>query len=95
MSALLSVTLKVKDPDRLKEYIAQVPATMAPFKATMISRGKISKVLNGEISHQIEAVFEFPSEAALESWHESDAYQAIIPLRNEVCDMTISILTPF
>ena len=95
MPALLSVTVQIKDPDRLKEYIAQVPATMAPFQAKMISRGKISKIINGEINHQIEAVFEFPSEEALESWHASDAYQAIIPLRNEVCDMTLSVLTPF
>ena len=95
MPALLSVTIKVKDPERLKEYISQVPPTMAPFNAKMLSRGKLSKTLNGEFKHQIEAVFEFPSEAALDDWYASDAYQALIPLRNEVCDMTLAVLTPF
>ena len=59
MPALLSVTVTVKDTDRLKEYIGKVPATMAPFNAKMLSRGKITKAINGEPSHQIEAVFEF------------------------------------
>ena len=95
MSALLSVTIQVKDPDRLKEYIAQVPATMAPFDAKMLSRGKLGKTLNGTLTHQIEAVFEFPSEDALNNWYNSDAYQALIPLRNEVCTMTLAVLTPF
>jgi uncharacterized protein (DUF1330 family) len=95
MSALLSVTIQIKDPSRLKDYIAQVPATMAPFDAKMLSRGKLSKTLNGELTHQIEAVFEFPSEDALNGWYNSDAYQAIIPLRDEVCNMTLAVLTPF
>ena len=85
MTALLSVTIQVKDADRLKECIGQVPATMAPFEAKMLNRGKLSKTLNGELNHQIEAVFEFPSEKTLDDWYHSDAYQALIPLRNEVC----------
>ena len=66
MSALLSVTFKVKDPYRLKDYTSRVPVTMAPFNDKMLSRGKIGKTFNVEFNHQIEGVFEFPSEAALE-----------------------------
>ena len=95
MSALLTVTVAIKKPERLQEYISQVPATMAPFDAKMLSRGKLKKMLNGERGHQVEAVFEFPSAEAIENWHASDAYQALIPLRNEVCDMTLAILESF
>ena len=95
MPALLSVTVKVKNPERLKEYIGQVPATMAPFNARMLSRGKITKTINGERNHQIEAVFEFDDAEAINNWYNSDAYQAIIPLRDQVCDMTFSVLNPF
>jgi uncharacterized protein (DUF1330 family) len=95
MTALLSVTIEVKDPERLKEYISKVPATMAPHGAKMLSRGKVAQTLNGEVKHQIEAVFEFPSAEHLEAWYTSDAYQAIIPLRDEACQMRISVLQPF
>ncbi|HAN30708.1 MAG TPA: DUF1330 domain-containing protein [Myxococcales bacterium] len=95
MPALLSVTVKVKNPDRLKEYISQVPGTMAPFSAKMIGRGKVAKSLDGERSHHIEALFEFPDAAAIDGWYNSDAYQAIIPLRNQVCEMTLAVLDPF
>ncbi len=95
MPALLSVTVKVKDPDRLKEYIGQVPATMAPFNAKMLSRGKIAKTISGDPNHQIEAIFEFADAEAIDTWYNSDAYQALIPLRDQVCDMTLSVLNPF
>ena len=95
MSALLSVTIRIKDPARLKDYISQVPPTMAPFGAKMLSRGKIAKNLLGERGHQMEAVFEFPDAGALEGWYKSDAYQALASLRDEVCDMTLAVVEPF
>ena len=95
MSALLSATVQVKNPEKLKSYISQVPATMAPHGAKMLSRGKIAKVLNGEVAHQMEAVFEFPSENAIDAWFNSDAYQAIVAIREEAAHMNISILHPF
>ena len=95
MSALVSVTIQVKDPEKLKSYISQVPPTMAPHGAKMLSRGKIAKVLNGEVAHQMEAVFEFPSEDAIDAWFNSDAYQAIVAIREEAAHMNIVVLSPF
>ena len=95
MSALMSATIRVKDPEKLKSYISQVPSTMAPYGAKMLSRGKVAKVLNGEISHQMEAVFEFPSEEAIDTWFSSDAYQAIVSIREEAAHMNILVLQPF
>ena len=95
MSALLSVTVRVKDPERLKEYMAQVPATMKPFGAKMLSRGRLANQLKGERGHQIEAVFEFASSDALNGWYTSDAYQALASLRDEVCDMSLAEIEPF
>ena len=93
--AILSVTIQVKNPERLKEYVSQVPATMKPFGAKMLARGKVQTILNGEFQHQIEAVFEFPSKEAIENWFASDAYQALIPIREEAAYMNIAILESF
>jgi len=95
MSALLSVTITVKDPEKLKSYISKVPATMAPHGAKMLSRGKVAKMLNGTAAHQLEAVFEFPSEDAIDTWFNSDAYQSIVAIREEAAHMNIAVVHPF
>ena len=93
--ALLSVTIQVKNPEKLKAYISQVPATMKPFGAKMLARGKKKMVLNGDCEHQMEAVFEFPSVEAIENWFSSDAYQALVSVREEAAHMNIVILESF
>lgn len=93
--ALLSVTIQVKNLEKLKEYISQVPATMKPFEAKLLARGKKQTVLNGECPHQMEAIFEFPSKDAIESWFVSDAYQALVPIREQAAYMNIVVLESF
>ena len=93
--ALLSATIQVKNPEKLKEYISQVPATMKPFGAKMLARGKKQKVLNGDCAHQMQATFEFQSADAIENWYASDAYQALIPIREEAAHMNIVIWDSF
>ena len=61
MPTYLSAIVTVKNPEKLKEYISQVPATMAPFGAKLVFRGKVQTVLAGDGKHQIEAIFEFES----------------------------------
>ena len=95
MSALLLTTVKVKDQEKLKSYISQVPATMAPYGAKMVARGKVIKVLNGEFNHQIEAIFEFPDAASIETWYNSSEYQALVSIREEAANMNIAILDSF
>ena len=93
--ALLIVTVQVKNPEKLKEYIPKVPATMKPFGAKMLASGKKQQVLNGEFTHQIEAVFEFPSVESIENWYASDAYQALIPSREEAAHMNMAVFESF
>ena len=95
MATLMSATVQVKDPEKLKVYVSLVGATMAPHGGKMVARGKVAKQLNGEVKHQIEALFEFPSAEAIDAWYESDAYQALIPNRDEAAYVTIAVLNPF
>ena len=81
MAAFLSVTIHVKDQVKLKQYISQVPATIAKHGGVKVSRGKVKNVLNGEAPYQLAAVFRFPSMDALDAWYASDEYQALISLR--------------
>jgi uncharacterized protein (DUF1330 family) len=95
MATLMSATVQVKDPEKLKVYVSQVGATMAPHGGKMVARGKVAKHLSGEVKHQIEAMFEFPSADAIDTWYQSDAYQALIPNRDEAAYVTIVVLDSF
>jgi len=95
MATLMAGTLRVKDPEKLKVYASQVGATIAPHGGKMLARGKVAKQLCGELDYQIQVVFEFPSEDAIEAWYESDAYQALIPNRDEAAYVTIAVLDSF
>ena len=95
MATLMSATVQVKDPEKLKVYVSQVGATMAPHGGKMVARGRVVKQLNGEVAHQIEALFEFPSADAVDAWYGSDAYQALIPNRDEAAYVTAVVLESF
>ena len=95
MATLMSATIQVKDPEKLKVYVSQVGATIASHGGKMVARGKVAKQLSGEVKHQIEALFEFPSADAIDTWYNSDAYQALIPNRDEAGYVTVAILDSF
>jgi len=95
MSALLSVSITVKNPEKFKEYVSQVPATMATHGGEMLGRGKLSKVFAGAVEHQIEAFFKFPNHDAVDAWYNSDDYQALVELREQAADMNIAVLESF
>lgn len=95
MSVFLSVTIKVKNQQKLKQYIGQVPATIAAHGGEKVSRGKVAKVFAGSADYQMSAVFRFPSMEAIEGWYSSPEYQKLVPLREESADMNIIVLNEF
>ena len=79
----------VKDPVKWAEYCDRVPATVAPWGATLVFRGVHGQALAGDHPFTDTVVIRFPSRAALNSWHESAAYQAIVPIRLQAADVVI------
>lgn len=75
----------------MQEYGARAAESFAPFGGEMVMRGKAGGLLTaGEINHQMTGIAKFPSMADLKSWYASEAYQAIIPLREEAADIAIA-----
>ena len=95
MATMVSATLQVRDPVKLKVYVSEVGATIAAHGGKMMARGKVLKSLSGEVKHQIQALLEFPSADAADAWYASDAYQALIPNRDEAAYVTVAILESF
>lgn len=81
--------ITVKDPAKWAEYRSRVPATLAPWGAELVCRGRLAAVLAGQHAHSDVVVIRFPDAAAVAGWHASSAYQALIPLRQEAAEMEL------
>ena len=92
MNAYVSVNVSVKDPEKWKKYLGELPATLDPFGGKLLCRGKLAKALLGEPQFQLMATFEFPDVDTADAWYQSEAYQALIPNRDEAAGGTIVIL---
>jgi uncharacterized protein (DUF1330 family) len=89
MPAYLIGHITVKNPDKWKTYVEGVQKSLIPFEAEVVFRGKRATVLTGEHPHQHTVVIKFPDQPTLQKWYHSDAYQALIPVREEAADVVI------
>ncbi len=81
--------MTVKDIDKWEKYRNGVPMTLEPWGAKVIFRGQRSGLLTGEHRHTDTVVIQFPDQDALREWYASEAYQALIALRNEPVEMVL------
>lgn len=88
--AYLVGNITVKSPDKWADYTRQVPDTLRPWGAELVFRGKQAAALAGESPHANIVVIRFPDVAAVNRWHSSPAYQALIPLREEAADVVLT-----
>lgn len=81
--------ITVKEPNAWAAYCAQVPATLAPWGATIMFRGQKTAVLNGQHPQSLTVVIRFPDAASVTAWHDAPAYQALVPLRDAAADVVL------
>ena len=93
MSACVIGHITVRDEDKWAQYRAQVPATLAPWGAELLFRGQRAAVLSGDHAHTDTVVIRFPDAAAVDGWHQSAAYQALIPLRQQAADLDLVVFS--
>ena len=81
--------ITVKNKEKWTEYRNKVPATLEPWGAELILRGKRSSVLSGSHAHTDTVVIRFPDLKSLNSWYSSKEYQSLIPLRQEAAELEL------
>lgn len=91
MAAYLIVDLKVKDTEKLKEYGSQTPAILAEHNGTVFAKGAIER-LHGSDSFETKVIFEFPERQNALDWYNSDAYQALIAVRDQAIDSSFHLI---
>jgi uncharacterized protein (DUF1330 family) len=83
--------ITVKNEAKWDEYRSKVPATLAPWHAELMFRGKQPDIKSDGSPHLHIVVIRFPSLADAEGWHYSKAYQTLVPLRLEAADVVGTI----
>ncbi len=81
--------ITVKDAEKWNEYRNQVTATLKPWAAELVFRGKLASILSGEHTHADTVVIRFPNTKAIDGWYASPAYQALIPLRKKAAEIVL------
>ena len=89
MSAYLIGHITINNPEKWKIYVEGVQKSLIPFEADVVFRGKRATVLTGRHLHQDTVVIKFPDQPTLQKWYQSDAYQALIAVRDEAADVVI------
>ena len=82
--------MTMKNELKWAEYRGQVLATLTPFGGELVFRGNQVRALSGECPHADIVVIRFASLADADGWHNSAAYQALIPLRKEAADVVLT-----
>jgi uncharacterized protein (DUF1330 family) len=82
--------ITVKNEALWAEYRSKVPGTLAPWNAELVFRGRQVRALSGECPHADIVVIRFTSLADADDWHNSVAYQALIPLRQDAADVVLT-----
>lgn len=91
MSAYLIAFAKAKNAARLPEYSGAAGPTVVAAGGAVLARGKVSS-LAGSFAADACLIVKFPDAAAVQAWYQSPAYQALIPLRDEVMEPNFLVL---
>ena len=90
MPAYLVGQVRLRDPDLWRRYVAGVAESLAPYQAEVVFRGRRARDLAGEQTRKRVVVIRFEDLEELNRWHDSDAYQALVPLRDRAADVLIT-----
>ena len=89
MTAYVIGNITVKDPEKWAEYRSLVPETLVTWDGELVLRGTRAKVLSGQYRHTDTVVIRFPNADSATDWHNSPAYQALVPLRTQAADVDL------
>jgi len=89
MAAYLLALVNIKNPEKWKQYVESVPATLAPFGGKLLMRGAAAQGHGNEAKFKNMALLEFTDQPSIVSWHDSVAYQELISGRNEGAEVRL------
>ena len=92
MATYITVSLTPRDAAKMTEYSAKAAESLKPFDGEVVARGPVV-TLSGASAPKVQAILRFPTEERAQDWYQSDAYQALIPLRSQAMDAEFHMIS--
>ena len=89
MPAICVGHIRVKNTEAWAQYQSRVGATIAQYGGELLFRGEQQRLFSGEMPHEKVVALKFENLDAASRWHDSDEYQALIPIREVAADVTL------
>ncbi len=83
---------RIENREMLNEYVAKAIPTIQSGGGRILGFDESPEIVEGEVEHPRTVILEFPSREAYRAWYDSDAYQAILPLRLESTPGTLIVV---
>lgn len=83
---------RIQDRAKLDEYVAKALPTIGAHGGRVVAYDETPEVVEGEVEPPRTVVLEFESREAFRAWYDSDAYQAVLPLRLESAPGTLMLV---
>ncbi len=83
---------RIEKREMLDEYVGKALPTIQAGGGRVLAYAESPEVVEGELAHPRTVLLEFPSHEAFRAWYDSDAYQAILPLRLESAPGTLFVV---
>ena len=87
------VEVEIADPAAYEAYRTKVPDIIAAHGGRILVRGGDPQPLDGVIPQRRRVIVEFDSPDAVKAFYNSDAYQAVRPIRLNASDGFVCLLT--
>lgn len=84
--------IDVTDPERYKDYVAAVGATVEKFGGVYIARGGQSEEVEGTPPGGRSVIIRFPSYQAARDWYHSEDYKEVGAIRREASTGVMTIV---
>ncbi len=91
MTAYIIVGLTPKDEEKIQEYGAQVPPTLAKYKGEILIKGPVEQ-LHGQFDFKAQVILTFPTRKDAYNWYHSEDYQVLISTRNQGMDSQFQLI---
>jgi uncharacterized protein (DUF1330 family) len=86
------VELEIADPAAYEAYRTAVPDIISAHGGRILVRGGDAQPLDGTVPHRRRVIVEFDSPEAVKAFYNSDAYQAVLPIRLNTSDGFVCLL---
>ncbi len=80
---IVTSTPNTNEMEQLKKYVQEVMPLLLNLGGTVVKRSKLTDTYYGKQSFVFLLVMDFPSKKALTEMFDSEAYKALIPIRDK------------